>query len=89
MHLQELIFAVSELNPGAMRACFELTARYDATILESMRSQGITGAEIWYLYKDVCRYDLDQMHALIQNNAALQSLASVRYSKFYQPQEAI
>src|SRR5690242_5955737 len=87
-----LLAAVGDGNHGAYNVCFQIAKHlgpFAIVDLKTMQQQGITGTEVWLLYKDACKNDLDKMHAALMQNEAVKMLAEVRDSKFYQPQEAI
>lgn len=86
----ELLAAVGDGNHGAYNVCFQVAEHLGPLAivdLETMRDQGITGSEVWLLYRDACQWNLDQMHAALMQNEAVKMLAGVRDSKFYQPTE--
>jgi len=58
---QDVIFKMSEGNPGALNVCVQLLA--DATgffTLLNLDDMGIRGSAIWVAYKDHCKEDLSK-----------------------------
>jgi len=74
--MQDVIFKMSEGNPGALSVCVQILregSRIDpddalgalGTIL-SLDTLGLYGSKIWMLYKDVCQCDLPKMLAVLR-----------------------
>lgn len=52
-NMQNMIMDLAKGNPGALRVMVELWERHGEVPIEQLKEQGITGADIWMLYKDV------------------------------------
>ena len=76
--LMDVIYKLSEGNPGALRAVTELLQHHETIDPDSvlvgigpcldLDRLGIYGPEIWMLYSDVCRCDISHMIALLRAN---------------------
>lgn len=88
--MRSVLKAVTKGNPGAMRVFFELLEQQGGLAgidCVSLVAQGITGSEVWYLYKDCCNYDIAAFHESVMNNTAIAKLEAVPDSRFYKPKE--
>jgi hypothetical protein len=61
MSTMDILMAMSEGNPGALRVCAELVKAEHIMTLLMLDTIGVYGSRIWMLYKDVCGEDLQVM----------------------------
>lgn len=76
MTTMEVVLAMAEGNPGAIRVCTNLLRDADSIdpdaimgglgAIMGMDTLGIYASRIWQLYKDVCKQDLAMMLAVLR-----------------------
>lgn len=86
MSVQDIVFALSEGNPGAIHACIDIITNAGKVdpldfmgglgTLLSLDTQGIYGSRLYVLYNDVCGRDVGKLCALMRANQ-LGQLANV------------
>ncbi len=77
---------VAGANPGARTVCNALIAEQPEIapmLLAGMETLGIIESILWYLYKDCCHNDLNEMIQVLKENRAIALLQQQRYSKFF------
>ena len=72
----EVLYAMSEGNPGALTVCMEILKQGEAIdpdgfagglgAILGMDTHRIYGSDIWLLYKDVCGEDLTKMLGVLR-----------------------
>lgn len=67
--VQDIIFKMSEGNPGAITVLAQVLKKSDSGIFQilSLDDMNIRGPQIWVAYKDHCGEDLDKFIAAIEN----------------------
>ena len=68
MSIFEIVGALSEGNPGALRVLMELFGKDGAGFLDvfGCDSKRLYGSRIWMLYKDVCGEDIERFRYHLQ-----------------------
>lgn len=82
----DLIKEVAACNIGALSVCYGLVERFEeqsAIDLAICLQDGITGPEVWCLYKNCCESDLHAFHNALLHDTARELLESGTDSKFY------
>lgn len=82
---EKLIMELSEGNPGGLRVAVQLYKQFGMEPIRLLQAQGITGSNIWVLFKDVCGGDelegsLDRMITHLREGTAYASVMETGYS---------
>ena len=74
--MKDMLFAISEGNPGALFVCMEILTKTSTIdpqnalgglgVLLFLDTQNIYGPRLWCLYKDVCKQNLSMMLMVIR-----------------------
>ena len=80
---QEGILTLGQGNPGAMRVCHDLVTNFGEDPLIALGELGITGEEVWYLFKDECGESYEATAQCLTDGTAMAKLRGNRYSKFF------
>jgi hypothetical protein len=72
---EQTVLDVAKNNPGAMWVLLELGTE---ELARSLESQGVTGADIWLLYKDECGENIELTRAVIEAGTAHATLCGNR-----------
>lgn len=83
---REQLITIAEGNPGALTVLIQLAKEYgDVAIEQVSYIEGLTGSELWLLYKDVNKQNLQATYNAILSGPDYVSsvLADNRDSRFY------
>lgn len=84
--LRDNIIDISKGNPGALTVLIDLVKLYGEEAVEFVAQiDGLTGSELWLLYKDVCKQDTQATYQTIISgpDAVKAALVGNRDSSFY------
>ena len=68
--VEDLVFRMSEGNPGGLRVMLEILKTYPTTgvsVILNLEEMNIKGPRIWVGYKDCCDCDLEKFAELVIN----------------------
>ena len=82
--IEHAIITLGQGNPGAFRVCMDLFEGYGEKPIMILGELGITGPEVWLLYKDECGEDYEAMYQSLTDGTAMDKLRDNRYSRFNQ-----
>ena len=82
---RDLIVEVAENNPGALTVLVQLQSD---ELMQSLKEQGATGADIWLLYKDECGQNLDMVRAIIEAGTVYATLKGNIYFSGYSAEQS-
>ncbi|MDE1870125.1 MAG: hypothetical protein KGH71_04035 [Candidatus Micrarchaeota archaeon] len=86
---EDYIMKLSTGNPGAVRVLVNLTRDFGPDFLEPLEKSRIRGGEIWLLFKDVCREDMDTFAKAVRDGSMVEKLGKCRYSSFYKEKRRV
>ena len=77
--LREAAITLGQGNPGAMRVIIDLAELYSEQPLIALGEQGITGPDIWLLFKYINGEDYGKMAESLLDRTAMGKLEALPY----------
>ena len=77
--VMEAAITLGKGNPGALRVVTDLAKQHGEQPLIALGEQGITGPDIWLLFKDVNGEDYGKMAECLADGTAMGKLEALPY----------
>jgi len=72
-------------NPGAVSVLTQLFIAYGEDAIARVAAiEGLRGPDLWLLYKDVCKENIETTNDLILNEKVITALAANKYSTYFE-----